>query len=324
MTASLAVAFVWISNANAICLGKQRRKASAKNSAAASAYCREYKAKNPNGTCIVDRNFCPKRYVAAKKFKGCGINYASCVKGSKISKFKNSLKKGFKNVVKNKVRNKIKDKTAKGRAKAAAWCKIYSRTTGMSCKPVKTGRMCPRGYRRFTKLKGRKFRNYKICIKGRKIGPSKQHVDNNCDPRSASYTKQATDWLTNHYDDVTGNFHVTGRKRKNNRIRRRLSRKFRNVNVVCYPRNTGICAKKGLGGQANAGQLRKVHICFKRHKSFCSLVGTLFHEVAHKARVPHSKIHNNFNNPDRLKDHVYRLGIKARQACVADGADFAL
>jgi len=304
LTTSLAMAFVWTASADAraLCVGKKRKSASAKNRAAASDYCRRYKAKNPGAECIVDKRICPRGYAAKKKFRGCGANYSSCVKGRKIPT--------------------LKDRKNKGKEKAAAWCNTYSSETGKSCKYVKTARMCPRGYRRYTKVKGAKIRNYKICVVGDKFGPRKDQVGNKCTARMASDSTKALDWIASHYNNVTGNFEISRRKRRDSRIKARLSRKLRKVKVICHPKNNRMCKRKKdsvTRGQAN-GRVRRVHMCFKNIDTFCDFVGVLFHEVAHVAGVPRSPlwVHNNPNNPKRLLDDVYQLGIRATAACEAD------
>ena len=297
------VMVTWTTSAEALCVGKKRKRASAKNKAAAAAFCKKYIADNPGAACKVDKRICPRGYVARKKWKGCGTNYSACVKGSKLTRGK--------------------QRRAQGAAEAKAWCAKYSRTSGEECRYVKTGAICPKGFRRYTKLKAGGIRNYKICVRGKKIGGDRTKVTNNCDPRIAGLMTRALDWLDNNFDEVAGDFKMAKRKGKDRRKRRKLSRKLRKAKVQCYPRNTGVCKKKNLLGMAKWGQTRRVHICSARIGKFCDLVGTLFHELAHRAKLPKSKIHNT-SDPRRVNDHVYRIGFKARDACEASGANFTI
>ncbi len=305
LIASFAVTFIWIANADArkLCIGKKRKRGSAANRSAAADFCHQYKTKNPGTACIVDKRICPRGYVAKKKFRGCGTNYSSCVKGRKIPT--------------------LADRANKGKNRAANWCKTYSAKTGTSCKYVKTGRACPRGYRRYTKVSGAKIRNYKICVPGKKFGPNKQQVGRNCNAKMAGDTTKALDWIVSHYNDLTGDFEMSSRKRRDSRIKRRLRRKLRKVKVACHAKNNRMCRKK-IRGQAN-GHPRKVHICFKKLDNFCELVEVLSHEVAHVARVPMSPIwiHNN-KGKKRTDDHVDRWGQRAGEVCRASGANYHL
>ena len=52
-------------------------------------------------------------------------------------------------------------------------------------------------------------------------------------------------------------------------------------------------------------------------KYLCNVVGTMFHEVAHVAGVPRSKlsVHNDPNNAERLKDAVHKLRDDSEATC---------
>ncbi len=293
----------WATNAEAICVGKKRKAASRKNKEAAEKFCKQYVADNPGVSCKVDKRICPKGYVAQKKWKGCGINYSACVKGKKTTR--------------------LKKRREQGRDEARQWCESYTKTSGEACRYVKTGAVCPKGFRHYTKVKHRGMRNYKICVRGKKVGGDRKKVTNNCDPKIAGMMTRALNWLDTNFDEVAGDFEMAKRRGKDRRKRRKLGTKLRKAKVACYPRNTGVCKKDKLLGMAKWGQTRKVHICSGRIDSFCDLVGVLFHELAHRAKLPKSKIHNS-DDPRRVNDHVYRIGFKARDACVADGKDMKI
>ncbi len=304
----LIVALFALSLSTNASAGKKRKEASAANKAAAEKFCQEYRAANPGAACKVDKRTCPKGYVAERKWKGKGINYSACVQGKK--------------------RQRSEKKKEQGEDAARAWCAEYSASSGESCEFVKTAHQCPKGYRRYTRIKNSNIRNYKICVKGKKTLKKKQVVKNNTKPSDAALTTRALTWLREHYDDVTDDFVIEGKDGKTKRTSKRLSRKFDKVKVVWHSENDKGCKPDKVLGYRASGQPRTVHICTKRQfpggtssvsdAKFCSFVGTIFHEIAHTARVPKSKVHNDASNPDRTKDHVYQLGIKAENACRAD------
>jgi len=102
-----------------------RKCESQKNKDAATKFCSNYTKIHQGSECKVDERVCPKGHIAEKKWKGKGINYSACIKGSKVKKAVQKVKEVVNSVrlaVNGyKIFFKIVDKNSSGKSKLPHW-----------------------------------------------------------------------------------------------------------------------------------------------------------------------------------------------------------
>ena len=142
----VAMAWTVLPTGDALARCGKRCRASKKNKEQATKFCQDYVKKNPGAACKVDKRVCPRGYYAARKFKGKGTNYSSCVKGAKVG-------------------NRRKAKSDQNREQAQKFCKDWSARHKKRC--IVDARACPTGYYAVKKFRG--FgKNYSACVPGKK------------------------------------------------------------------------------------------------------------------------------------------------------------
>ncbi len=152
-----------------------------------------------------------------------------------------------------------------------------------------------------------------------------------CDPVAAGEMVRAHKFVTDNIDTILANWESristfpSKLQRKVNkklaRLEARYKRKVAKAVLVCQDNKKG-CTRNRYLGVANwslikKGRGNKVKICYYDHLSmgvsFCNLVNTVAHEIAHKAAIPKQKGHN--KNPSPATDPVYQMGNAAQAIC---------
>ena len=144
-----------------------------------------------------------------------------------------------------------------------------------------------------------------------------------CSDEAQANLTEAVRFLDNNMDALKNAPVDMGRKRaQRRRVHRKMDKKLGKVRWTCD------WEKRCPGNQnlyGNQSRVRQIRLCYSnmvaRNATFCDFVDTVAHEFGHRVGLPKSKQHNNFSDPTRREDSVYKFGAYAGQMCRDAGLD---
>lgn len=140
----------------------------------------------------------------------------------------------------------------------------------------------------------------------------------NCGSAATTEVNRALDFVQDNIGTIMSNT-----SNMNSKEKKKLRKKVTKTNLKCMD-HKNVCKKdtRRMGVSRHVFN-KAVVLCYNSlrdfygNNSFCALVDTIAHEIAHVANVHKAKDHNDGPNNDR----VYRLGDSAESLCNSRGLD---
>ena len=167
------------------------------------------------------------------------------------------------------------------------------------------------------------------------IGEAKALAVKRCDPTASQEMIRAQEFIQDYMDPIFAEWETRidsfperlQRKVRNkfSKMKQRYRKKTANVVLICQDDKKGCINNRYLGVAKWKKRVfsddrgNKIRVCYYDHvsigSSFCNLVDTVAHEIAHKAAIPKQKGHSKRPFTVFNTDPVYQFGDAAKTIC---------